>query len=406
MRGSMLLVEKAVLSVAGLLAMAVSPARSQGTLPPSLPNDETHFTLENCDQKTRSRVWGEAHYLFWWIRNASSRPVVTTGDPNNPLAGVLDQPDTRPLFGGNNLDFGNLSGMKAGVGIWLDDEQTLGLEAGGFVLEQGQVGFSAVSGPLGSPPLVVPFTDPVGNLPTGAIIASPVGQPFAGGLTASVRSQLWGAQANAILAGLTAGSLRLDFLAGYRYLGLDEDLTLNAFNRDLNLDIQNSYRDRFQASNHFHGGQLGTRASFQAGRLSLQIQGQVALGSTYQGVDRSGISFQAGGNAFAPGPHPGGILTQPTNLGQTSRHCFTVVPATEIKLGIQLLSQVRATVGYDFLYWSSVARASNQVDPVVNPSQSPIFGTGNLAGPARPSPVLESSDFFAHGLTFGLEFRY
>jgi len=55
------------------------------------------------------------------------------------------------------------------------------------------------------------------------------------------------------------------------------------------------------------------------------------------------------------------------------------------------------------IYWSSVVRPGDQVDPVVNFSQ--LFG-GPLVGPAQPLPQFNRTDFFAHGLSFGLEFRY
>ncbi len=59
------------------------------------------------------------------------------------------------------------------------------------------------------------------------------------------------------------------------------------------------------------------------------------------------------------------------------------------------------------LWISTVARAGEQIDPVINVSQFPIrSGDGPLAGRARPAPKFHGTDFWAQGLNFGLELRY
>jgi hypothetical protein len=71
------------------------------------------------------------------------------------------------------------------------------------------------------------------------------------------------------------------------------------------------------------------------------------------------------------------------------------------------MRNVRAMVGYNFLYWSSVVRASDQVNRIVNPTQVPSSQAFGVAvGPAQPRSDLRSTDFWAQGLNFGLEFRY
>jgi hypothetical protein len=75
-------------------------------------------------------------------------------------------------------------------------------------------------------------------------------------------------------------------------------------------------------------------------------------------------------------------------------------------MAFKLLEKLRATVGYDFIFWNGVVRPGEQIDRAVNLTQSPVFGTGELIGPARPAPRFERSDFIAHGLSLGLECRY
>jgi hypothetical protein len=109
-----------------------------------------------------------------------------------------------------------------------------------------------------------------------------------------------------------------------------------------------------------------------------------------------------------PGTFPGFVFTQPSNIGSFGSRDFSVIPQAQFKLGMDLLARVRATVGYDFMYWTDVARPGSQIDRVVNFSQgAPVFGgAGTLVGPARPAPLNGRSDFWAHGVNFGLEYRW
>lgn len=79
-----------------------------------------------------------------------------------------------------------------------------------------------------------------------------------------------------------------------------------------------------------------------------------------------------------------------------------------VNVGYQVCKCLRATAGYTFIYWPDVFRAGDQIDTTVNRSQLPSLLTpgGPLVGPARPGALLRESDFWAHGLNFGLEFRY
>jgi len=52
-------------------------------------------------------------------------------------------------------------------------------------------------------------------------------------------------------------------------------------------------------------------------------------------------------------------------------------------------------------------RPGEQIDRGLNPNLIPTSVTfGMPGGPARPAPLLQSTGFYAHGLTLGLDFRY
>ena len=95
------------------------------------------------------------------------------------------------------------------------------------------------------------------------------------------------------------------------------------------------------------------------------------------------------------------------NVGFTHDH-FAVVPEGQVRLGYQFTRRLQGFVGYNFLYLRDVVRPGNQIDRNINATQNALFGGtgGVLTGPAAPPPQFTHSDFWAHGVNFGLEFRY
>jgi hypothetical protein len=99
----------------------------------------------------------------------------------------------------------------------------------------------------------------------------------------------------------------------------------------------------------------------------------------------------------------GGLLTQATNIGRFEDDHFSFVYDSQAIIGYQVTDGIRAFVSYSYLWWTNVARAGDQIDLVVNSSQIP---PGTLTGAARPVFVRHDSDFWAQGISFGLEVRY
>jgi hypothetical protein len=224
-------------------------------------------------------------------------------------------------------------------------------------------------------------------------------------------SRLQGAELNGVCNLCCGCRGRVDLLAGFRYLelteglGIAEDLTVNP---GMPVSGGTAFRiiDQFNTSNRFYGGQVGAQAEFRWGNLFVDVRGIVALGSTDQVVAVAGSTVIA-----PPGQVPtvanGGLLAQPTNSGHFTRERFAVVPELGINVGYQVNEHLRAFVGYSFLYWSDVVRPGDQIDRAVNPTQLPVSGMAqHLVGPARPAPVLRDTDFWAQGISFGVEFRY
>jgi hypothetical protein len=99
----------------------------------------------------------------------------------------------------------------------------------------------------------------------------------------------------------------------------------------------------------------------------------------------------------------GGLLAQPTNIGNYSRDRFALIPSLDIKLGFQVLPVVRLTVGYNLTWVTNVLRPGEQIDTNVNTTQ--IAGLP-LVGPASPAATLDESTVWLQGFTTGLDMRF
>ena len=199
---------------------------------------------------------------------------------------------------------------------------------------------------------------------------------------------------------------RLDFVYGYRYLGVDESLTINnslEFTDPTGNTFGNTLKqvDVFDLENEFHGGELGMMGHSVDGRWTLDFLGTVALGSMRQRAMIRGntVSTTQGEN---PVTVNGGLLTQTSNIGTFEDDPFTVVPEFTATLGYFITPRLDLSVGYTFLYVNHVSRPGQVIDTAVNLTQQ----TGNLEGPARPAFEFADSDYWLQGLNFGLNLRY
>lgn len=360
------------------------------------------------DTVAGERFWLGGDYLLWWVKDGPMPvPLLSVGAPSNRAR--LDQPGTGVLFGGGDVDFDLFSGGRLTGGAWLDDAMTVGFEGSGFLLEQRSVGASLAPTASGLPVTGLPFLDVPSNTEETIVGQAPAGLfPFTSRATLAVDAQtrLWGAEANGLLNLVRNDRFQLDAIAGFRYLDLDENLTIS-FGGTTALSggrtIVVGAVDQFNTHNQFYGGQLGGRLGYRYNRLSLGGIAKVALGSVHEIVAISGSRSQVGFGGAPSFTTPGFTYALPTNIGRTTQNHFAVLPEVQGSIGYHLTERVRASVGYTFLYLSDVVRPGDQLDRVINESQR--LGAP-LVGPARPMPLFNATDFWAQGVSLGLEFKY
>lgn len=370
------------------------------------------------------RMWFGADYLLWWVKNGPlPTPLVTTGPAGAgaafPDAGAIGTPGTAVLLGGADIDYGELHGARLTVGAAL--RGNVGVEVSGFFL--GRTTYNADLASSATTALFTPL-NVVGVGEVGVPIGLPAGAFGLGILPAlpgtvnfSSSTELWGAEANAVWG---VGG-RFQVLAGFRYLDLQEDAQMTAVLSTPPLGgligglplgaLSLATFDNFATRNQFYGVNLGGKVSFGSDALSADIIGKVALGTMQQRVSANGslaLGLPVGGVPLAI-TAPGGRFVQSTNGGSFDKDDFCAVPELEIRVGYRVTSWLRATIGYNILYISDVVRPGEQIDRTLSLGSVPViqaiqaFGPlGGLGGPGSPVMPLESTDFWAQGVNFGL----
>jgi hypothetical protein len=402
----------------------------------------------SCDNRCFSaptdRCWVRADFLFWWTNGEHLPPLVTTGGD-----GTLH--NSQIAFGNSTVNWEGQSGWRITAGKWLDGCHNWALEGDYFNLCGNSTVFAMKSTAFGNPSIFRPFYDvnpPAGSpgqsaevvsRPVSSLVGGPPGA--AGGVTVEATDyfQSAGAWLRHPVCGNDCGtccdpcgscgdccaprSCRVDLIAGYRYYGLynnvdiHENLTaLSGGFVGFNFDV----RDTFHAENQFHGGEVGLALQTSRGRWSLGILTKVAMGNNHQTVVINGRTTVIN-NTGQSQTLSGGLLAQPAttndgypgNIGTHVRDDFVMIPNLNLELGYQLSCRWRAYVGYDALYWASVERAADQIDLNVDSARIPSADqllpqpvprdTPKLPFPAFPS---RGSNFWAHGIKAGFEFRY
>jgi len=345
-------------------------------------------------------------YLGWWTKSSSLPPLATTSPATTPRsrAGVLGQPGTEVLFGGNDGDQGAHPGGRLSLGYWFSPCRETGLDVNYMFLGNSAATFDQASD--GSVILARPFYDVRTALQNSVIIAYPGQQ--SGTLNIRDANELNSVEVLVRRAVLRECNRELDFLIGYRF---------GRFNESLAIDQSSTYisevgqipvgtviqaSDLFNARNEFNGGEIGFAARTRCCRWSLELLTKLAVGNTRSRMNVSGNTVVTVPDQ-SPVAYNSGVLALPTNIVDYQRNDFSVMPEFGVTLGYDLTCRLKATVGWSFLYWSSVMRPGDQVDTNVNPSQLP---PGTLSGIPSPQFKPVMTDFWAQGLSIGLDYRY
>jgi hypothetical protein len=383
----------------------------------SLLGGEDAETVVLDEGPATDRYFVQAEYLLWWVRRGNTPVLATTApepaNPNDPNAnfGFLGRPGTTVLLGPGGFGSTARNGFRVRAGAWLDG---CGLDGSFFFLGERTNSFEVAS-PL-FPVITRPFFAPNINPATGQPIGE-FGEVVAGGGTqGSLRvdqiSRLWGLDLNVRHCINRTCVARSEWFAGYRHLNLREELRIGEFivagpnDAPLPAGTRITVQDEFRASNRFHGGQVGYAVGRRWGRIDADARVSLALGVTHQELDIAGSQQILRPGQATPSVFSGGLLAAGPNLGNFTNNEFSVVPEFTLNVGYWMTPTVRTYVGYNFLYWTNVARPGEQIDRVVDLTFIPNAPAAPFSGQNRPIPLFQQSDFWAQGLQFGIELRW
>ncbi len=359
----------------------------------------------------QDRLWLRGEYLHWWTEGMNTPALATTstvGTPQNQ-AGILGLNSTSVLFGGGEINDDSTSGMRFRGGFYVTPSAAFGIEGEYFSLGEQDDGFS---GGTGQGILARPFFRTDTDIETAQLIDYP--GSFDGNLQISsetkLRSMLIAGRAS--LCPTCGGNCvacrntdRVDWIVGYRHLQLKDGL---AFSESIESFVPGELgtlqlSESFRTKNEFNGLQLGVAYQANLKRVWLESLLRVAVGTNRQSVGISGntsITELGITETFA-----GGLLAQRFNSGSFEREDFTMVPEIGLTLGVRIFDWMHATAGYSLVYLPAVVRAGDQIDTDINPNLlAPPLDP--FTGAARPQFRYIESDYYAQGLSLGLQLQF
>lgn len=372
---------------------------------PRLGNDHERVLFPDGAASER-RTLAQAEYLLWWV-NAGAVPVLAATGRTLQSTGYLGQPGTEVLLGPGNFGSESRNGFRTRFGTsWETPFGERGLDMSCFVL--GRQTSSILFDSSQYPTITRPFFAPNFNSEFAQLVAFP--GLSTGALRIDNDSQLWGSDVNYRWLQCHTCDTRSEWFAGYRHLNLRESLQITEFivagpNAPDPVGTAIVVADQFITKNFFHGAQLGWSGGRTLGAISWDLRAALALGVTQQELNIRGDQIRQRPGERSELFTGGGLLAAGPNIGQFRQNRFSTVTEATFNLGYAITPVLRATLGYNVLYWSNVLRPGEQIDRVVDLT----FVPNSLDVPRvtrRPLPLLSESGLWVHGLQFGLEARW
>jgi hypothetical protein len=361
----------------------------------------------------QSRVYASAEYLLWFSRNDHAPALAIT----TPIPATSVNPNPQPqtvLFGdGASGLFPTLRhGARVGLGLWFSPEHIRAVEFNFMFLGTAGTNYSVDSST--TPEILRPFFNTNVNTPFVQIVAQP--GVSTGNLAIHTDSSLYGLDLNyrrRVWGVCDPCGLHIDFLTGFRYQHLNENLDITENFTALPAALRNpgvqaasgTVTDHFGTRNNFYGWQLGLQAERHWGRWSVDATAKVALGVTESQSNVFGAQNLVINGV--PVTASGGLLALNSNSGVHSGNAFSVLPEVGINLGYQITPRLKAFVGYSFMYWSNVIRPGEQIDTNVDAARIPNFLNPPVAPTTgSPQPRFVRTDYWAQGINFGLQYKW
>jgi len=332
--------------------------------------------------------WAEVDALLWW-GPFSRTPPLAVGGPRGSLN------PTTVVAGGEQAPLGGslLPGIRANLGFWLDDSETMGI--GGRFTTLLTSGTSDTFASDGAVTLGMPFFNASTGVPATYLVALDTGLNGADTGSISVSNETSFLQADAYGKFLLARTraARADLLCGYTFVRLDNSVGVFARSVDgitggIPDGTVETFSDQFGTKNTFHGGNLGFSTDISRGAWTFSTLSKVSLGNMQQTGTVVGTGENLQGNQ--------GFYAR--NQGTQTRNVFTFLPEAGAKIRYHVTPNTMFNVGYSFLFFPDVALASGLID--TNIDINPI------GVPTAPQPRFAHESFYLHGIDLGLVYSF
>lgn len=349
---------------------------------------------------SRRLYWRAEAATFWG--SGQFLPTLVTTSVGNPLppveeAGLINDPDTRSLFGGGEVSEDAVVGFRFEAGLWADDYKGSGLLFRMFDTGENDVGLSTDN--TRTAVIARNFLD-VGPPREQSLVSIAYPGQTTGSIQANLSSRSYGGD---ILyrSNICRDSLgRWDWIGGFQTARLDESLDITSRSNDLNAPNPTlDQEDHFRARNHFHGGTLGIHGEVRDGCWYFSSLFKLGIGGMERRIDISGQSTTTVGADSATQNQ--GLLARSTNIGSFRDGTSVVVPEFNLVAGYRLTRKLDFTVGYNLLRLPKVGRVVSALDRELASNLS-----DPLTGEVRPSFAFRESNLTLHSLNFGLQWNY
>jgi hypothetical protein len=376
-----------------LASLAYDDTEAQVTKTSSATDDGPELKVNGYLREPR--FWVSPEYIHFWQSATPALPnlldISTTG-------GTIGS----EVYNQHRVTFDNGNAVQLTLGSWIDQDEKVGVELSGFYTpKQSETdSFNGTpTGPLLAAPLVDYSTGVLHNFQLG-------GLGVQGFTTFNSTTESYSGEGNVLVHVADFEYHKQLFvdvsaLGGVRYFGLADDFQENLGRQGSANDF--SATDNYRTQSNFYGVNLGTHIRAHYNGFFADFMPKIGLGAADESVDVSG-SYSSPG----PNVNPGGFLAIGNKLGSQSVDKFAILPEVTLKVGYDLNNRVEFFAGYDLLYLSEVARASDQVTNQVDIATSPNAALGGVPGAVdnSPKPPVASSSFFEQGVTAGVTAKF
>lgn len=355
-----------------------------------------------------SRWWVRSEYLLWRITGFQTPPLISRSPSGTGIndSGVIGVPGTEVLFGGQTVNNDSLSGVRVSLGWYLDQERRKSIALSFFDLGSISENTSATGGILARPFFSV---DPASTGPNSELVSYP--GVLDGSISAAATTSMQGASAEVMQVLSQMGNRRIGVSAGYAYYYLKDDVSISDRKETLDSSLglavgtRLSEHDQFTSTNRYNGFTLGTNIMVCHRRWTFDAAMKMALGQTKSKASLGGHTTVSVPTADGVDTTTtsGGLLVLGSNAGSYDLDQFAMVPQLGFDLGFFVTPRMSLHFGYDFIYWSRVARAGELINSSINLSQ---VAPGGLSGTASPQFQWRFDDLAIHALDFGLTYRF